>query len=235
MSTNGTNPTTTPNLDLVLDLARARTLVLRDVDQPLGGHHGLGLNDLAVLLELKSAPASDPAARRARPPARGDDLRDRAAARAARADRSRHPRVESERCPACARRADAPRCRGRRGGQRRLRTKPPALRSAGSGRRRSGPRWHRSSAAPRPTSASLGGRESTACPRQNVLEVRRVAESLRSAAEPHDGRPVGRVRHLLLDERMLRELVPNGLAHRAGAAAVDHAHLRAARPATPRR
>ena len=57
MSTNGTNPTTTPNLDLVLDLARARTLVLRDVDQPLGGHHGLGLNDLAVLLELKSAPA----------------------------------------------------------------------------------------------------------------------------------------------------------------------------------
>jgi len=57
MSTNGTNPTTTPNLDLVLDLARARTVVLRDVDQPLGGHHGLGLNDLAVLLELKSAPA----------------------------------------------------------------------------------------------------------------------------------------------------------------------------------
>ena len=57
MSTNGTNPTTTPNLDLALDLARARTLVVRDVDQPLGGHHGLGLNDLAVLLELKSAPA----------------------------------------------------------------------------------------------------------------------------------------------------------------------------------
>ena len=57
MSTNGTNPTTTPNLDLALDLARARTLVVRDVDQPLGGHHGLGLNDLAVLLELKSAPS----------------------------------------------------------------------------------------------------------------------------------------------------------------------------------
>ena len=57
MSTNGTNPTTTPNLDLALDLARARTLVVRDVDQPLGGHHGLGLNDLAVLLELRSAPA----------------------------------------------------------------------------------------------------------------------------------------------------------------------------------
>ncbi len=57
MSTNGTNPTTTPNLDLALALARARTLVVRDVDQPLGGHHGLGLNDLAVLLELKSAPS----------------------------------------------------------------------------------------------------------------------------------------------------------------------------------
>jgi DNA-binding MarR family transcriptional regulator len=57
MSTNGTNPTTTSNLELVLDLARARTLVVRDVDQPLGGHHGLGLNDLAVLLELRSAPS----------------------------------------------------------------------------------------------------------------------------------------------------------------------------------
>ena len=44
------------NLELVLDLARARTLVLRDVDHPLGSHHGLGLNDLAVLLELKRAP-----------------------------------------------------------------------------------------------------------------------------------------------------------------------------------
>jgi DNA-binding MarR family transcriptional regulator len=45
------------NLDIVLDLARARTLVLRDIDHPLGSHHGLGLNDLAVLLELKAAPA----------------------------------------------------------------------------------------------------------------------------------------------------------------------------------
>lgn len=44
------------NLKLVLDLARARTLVLRDVDHPLGSHHGLGLNDLAVLLELHRAP-----------------------------------------------------------------------------------------------------------------------------------------------------------------------------------
>jgi DNA-binding MarR family transcriptional regulator len=45
------------NLDIVLDLARARTLVLRDIDHPLGSHHGLGLNDLAVLLELKAAPS----------------------------------------------------------------------------------------------------------------------------------------------------------------------------------
>src|SRR3954465_13452458 len=57
MSTNGTNPTETTNMEIVLDLARARTIVLRDVDQPLGGHHGLGLNALAVLLELKSAPS----------------------------------------------------------------------------------------------------------------------------------------------------------------------------------
>ena len=51
MSTNRSS-----NLQLVLDLTRARTLVLRDVDHPLGSHHGLGLNDLAVLLELKAAP-----------------------------------------------------------------------------------------------------------------------------------------------------------------------------------
>src|SRR4051794_25074291 len=46
-----------PNLQLTLDLVRARTLVLRDVDHPLGSHHGLGLNDLAVLLELRSEPS----------------------------------------------------------------------------------------------------------------------------------------------------------------------------------
>jgi len=45
------------NLGTVLDLARARTVVLRDVDHPLGSHHGLGVNDLAVLLELKAAPS----------------------------------------------------------------------------------------------------------------------------------------------------------------------------------
>ena len=46
------------NLDIVLDLWRGLgRSSLRDVDQPLGSHHGLGLNDLAVLLELKAAPA----------------------------------------------------------------------------------------------------------------------------------------------------------------------------------
>jgi DNA-binding MarR family transcriptional regulator len=44
------------NLSTVLNLARARALVARDVDEALGSHHGLGLNDLAVLLELKAAP-----------------------------------------------------------------------------------------------------------------------------------------------------------------------------------
>ena len=43
-------------LSLVLDLALARTLVTRDVDYALGAHHGLGLNDFALLLELRSAP-----------------------------------------------------------------------------------------------------------------------------------------------------------------------------------
>src|SRR3954464_4429330 len=45
------------NLNLILDLAHARTLLVRDVDHPLGSHHGLGLNDLAVLLELRSEPS----------------------------------------------------------------------------------------------------------------------------------------------------------------------------------
>jgi DNA-binding MarR family transcriptional regulator len=44
------------NLATALVLARARALVVRDVDEALGSHHGLGLNDLAVLLELQSAP-----------------------------------------------------------------------------------------------------------------------------------------------------------------------------------
>jgi DNA-binding MarR family transcriptional regulator len=43
-------------LDTVLDLALARTLVLRHVDAPLGNHHGVSLSDLALLLELRGAP-----------------------------------------------------------------------------------------------------------------------------------------------------------------------------------
>ncbi len=44
------------NIATVLNLTRARSLVVRDLDEALGSHHGLGLNDLAVLLELQSAP-----------------------------------------------------------------------------------------------------------------------------------------------------------------------------------
>lgn len=44
------------SLATVLDLALARTLVLRHVDVPLGHHHGVSLADLALLLELRDAP-----------------------------------------------------------------------------------------------------------------------------------------------------------------------------------
>ena len=47
---------TTAALSTVLQLAHARTVVVRDVDASLEGHHGLGLNDLALLLELNSSP-----------------------------------------------------------------------------------------------------------------------------------------------------------------------------------
>lgn len=47
---------TAPALATVLQLAYARTVVVRDVDASLEGHHGLGLNDLALLLELSSNP-----------------------------------------------------------------------------------------------------------------------------------------------------------------------------------
>jgi DNA-binding MarR family transcriptional regulator len=40
----------------VLDLARARTLILRDVDAAIGMHHGIGLGDLGLLLELQGTP-----------------------------------------------------------------------------------------------------------------------------------------------------------------------------------
>jgi DNA-binding MarR family transcriptional regulator len=46
----------TTSLQTVLDLALARTLVLRHVDTPLGHHHGVSLSDLALLLELRNAP-----------------------------------------------------------------------------------------------------------------------------------------------------------------------------------
>jgi DNA-binding MarR family transcriptional regulator len=48
----------TPNTSLqaVLDLSLARTLVTRQVDIPLGHHHGVSLSDLALLLELRQAP-----------------------------------------------------------------------------------------------------------------------------------------------------------------------------------
>ncbi len=42
-------------LATVLDLALARTLVLRHVDTPLGHHHGVSLSDLALLLELRDS------------------------------------------------------------------------------------------------------------------------------------------------------------------------------------
>ncbi len=47
---------TTTALATVLELAHARTVVVRDVDASLEGHHGLGLNDLSLLLELHSSP-----------------------------------------------------------------------------------------------------------------------------------------------------------------------------------
>jgi DNA-binding MarR family transcriptional regulator len=46
----------TTALSTVLQLAYARTVVVRDVDASLEGHHGLGLNDLSLLLELNSDP-----------------------------------------------------------------------------------------------------------------------------------------------------------------------------------
>jgi DNA-binding MarR family transcriptional regulator len=53
MATNGTSTTA---LSTVLDLVHARTVVVRDVDAPLASFHGLGLNDLALLMELRAAP-----------------------------------------------------------------------------------------------------------------------------------------------------------------------------------
>lgn len=44
------------NLQTILDLSLARTLVTKHVDVPLGHHHGVSLPDLALLLELRNAP-----------------------------------------------------------------------------------------------------------------------------------------------------------------------------------
>jgi DNA-binding MarR family transcriptional regulator len=43
------------SLDTLFDLALARTLIARDVDQPLS-QHGISLADLAILRELRAAP-----------------------------------------------------------------------------------------------------------------------------------------------------------------------------------
>src|SRR5665811_2220772 len=43
------------SLDILFDLALARTLIAREVDNPLS-HHGISLADLAILRELRQAP-----------------------------------------------------------------------------------------------------------------------------------------------------------------------------------
>jgi DNA-binding MarR family transcriptional regulator len=44
------------NLATILDLALARSLVVREVDADLGTYHGLSLSDFAILRELAGAP-----------------------------------------------------------------------------------------------------------------------------------------------------------------------------------
>lgn len=44
------------NLATILDLALARSLVVREVDADLGTYHGLSLSDFAILRELGAAP-----------------------------------------------------------------------------------------------------------------------------------------------------------------------------------
>ena len=46
----------TTALDTILSLSRARAHVVRELDAELGAFHGLSLNDLALLLELRGAP-----------------------------------------------------------------------------------------------------------------------------------------------------------------------------------
>ena len=47
---------TSTALSTALQLAYARTVIVRDIDMSLAGHHGLGLNDVALLIELHGAP-----------------------------------------------------------------------------------------------------------------------------------------------------------------------------------
>ena len=47
---------TNTELELIIALSRTATALVRDVDHGLSSHHGLGLNDLGLLLELASAP-----------------------------------------------------------------------------------------------------------------------------------------------------------------------------------
>ena len=54
--TSSPAPPVAAALSTVLDLARARTVILRDVDAAIGMHHGIGLSDLGLLLELRAAP-----------------------------------------------------------------------------------------------------------------------------------------------------------------------------------
>ena len=46
----------TTELDLIIGLGRAATVLARDVDRSLASYHGIGLNDLGLLRELLTAP-----------------------------------------------------------------------------------------------------------------------------------------------------------------------------------
>ena len=101
-------------LSTVLQLAYARTVVVRDVDATLAGYHGLGLNDVALLLELHSA--ADGRLRRL-------DLADRLGITPSGVARQLAPlerrglvgtRVASRRCTPGDRRPDRSRCAHRR-------------------------------------------------------------------------------------------------------------------------
>ena len=130
-------PVMTTPLRTTLDLMRARTLVLRDVDHALGAvPRHRAQRPRAAARGSRRARAEAPALRSGHA-ARGHDVRHRAAARPARADRPRHAGVESRRRAArtglAHRRRRAPRRRrgrlgrgGRRAGPRALLVVGPA-------------------------------------------------------------------------------------------------------------